>query len=304
MLFPEWAPEILQKKYGEITDRIASADDPEFVALFGSSAEDREKERKEADERREILLRLLTHPDMEKAWKALSRPVAPNKKAANADDIAWMLWYFIDLWLNEFDKHIAYNVTPAVKRDSLKEASRLAQKLIKVIDESPIISGLSSAIPSLYLTETNLEMRAKEGESLHWTESSAGWRLSLDWREGAGQCDYEDENCPWEELPLTERLVYWAKQANEMRLIDLLSTFVEVLERESEVPPKIKQPSRADQALRSFLVIRLDEFMHYYFAQPLSETVAHLITVILDLNVPLSRDDVRPVLSRQRREQS
>jgi len=92
------------------------------------------------------------------------------------------------------------------------------------------------------------------------------------------------------------RLAYWAKQAQDTKLDDLLQHMAETLEAESHVSPDIKQPGRGDQALKAFLIRRVSSAFWSLYGQPLDEIAAQITTVVLNLETPLTRDDVRPYL--------
>lgn len=93
---------------------------------------------------------------------------------------------------------------------------------------------------------------------------------------------------------------HWATWGNELSFVELLSEYADWLLLDANRPPEIKQPGRGKEALKPFLIRRLNEFMLRSYKQPFDEHVATIATVILDLTNPLTRDDVRPYLDKNR----
>jgi hypothetical protein len=84
----------------------------------------------------------------------------------------------------------------------------------------------------------------------------------------------------------------------KINLTDLLAYLIAQLQIEEQHPPEIKQPGRAKSGIKAFLVRRLSDHMKWYYGQPFDEAVARIVSLVLDLPTPLTRDDVRPYTKR------
>ena len=63
----------------------------------------------------------------------------------------------------------------------------------------------------------------------------------------------------------------------------------------------IAHPGRGDEGLQPYLIRELSKLMHMYFLKPMDNTVAILVSAILDLPVALDRDNIRPYTKKRGR---
>jgi hypothetical protein len=91
-------------------------------------------------------------------------------------------------------------------------------------------------------------------------------------------------------------LAYWAREAKDTSLDDLLQIMLETLEEEASISSDIKQPGRGDRARKAFLIRRVSSTLYSLHEQPLDELAARIVTAVLNLQTPLTRDDIRPYL--------
>lgn len=303
MSFPGWAPAALVEVFNRLQDNAndyrrydeeAKSDASDFGDLLPLTHQyDWNEAAEKTDRQADTLRRLLTHFDMEDAWVALSRPtVHPRYK----DHAAHLLWDCIVRALQDFPDQIKVAQTPAQKAKSLQSISRQAQNLIDAIAADPACEGIANGIMATHLAIRNIEHRQSMGDTPSPAEFAMPLTLSADCDEARRVSLEEepDDDCKWNQLPLVNRLAYWANESNETHLNDLLHRFIEAVQAVAEHPPEIAQPGRGADALKPFLIRRVGEFVDWYYGQPLDDTVARIVTVVLDLPRPLTRDDVRP----------
>ncbi|MBX3678542.1 MAG: hypothetical protein KF710_00010 [Rhodocyclaceae bacterium] len=261
----------------------------------------------EIDQRARALFRLLTWQDMELAWRALSRPcVSPSISRLEVDgtDMApYLLWDYIDRALDEFERLSLHRQSAAGKRKRLVSIAKKTEELLAAIRCDPTASSVALGLMECHMHAKNLEFRQTMGDTPSKAEFTMPLTLSGDCHEARTQIgaaflddEFEDEgeNWKWGDQPLVYRLEYWASLMQETGLGDLLGDFAATIKAEADVPPVITQPGRGEHAIRPFLLRRVSEFIYYLYGQPLDEAVARIVTAVLDLNVPLTRDDVRP----------
>lgn len=247
----------------------------------------------------EILHKLLTAPDMEKAWATLYRhPPSPLLRPRFAkQDPAEALW-----------THLGYVALPAyrkssrrtfaAKRDALTTISRQIRDLKAALLGDVDTERMATFFLRAYLGSEHVRCRAQDlKESVRWYEYDVpDIQLSEDARDArAILSDIEDSpGKEWRERSTLERFAYWTSAANDTSLIDVLTLLADAIEANAHVSPIIKQPGRDTSALRPYVIRNLLEWMNWRYGRPLDDTVARIVTSMLDLDPPLSRDDVRP----------
>lgn len=305
MSFPEWAPAALVIEYANLEDEaqncrdLAKQDDG-----YGFSEHcpvDWNHEAEKSARLQKALSGLLTHHDMEKTWQALSRPIRMGINARYGELREYLLWDCIKRALSDYEQLFPNAQTHAEKRKSLLAIVARTKALQEAIAEHSIASKYSRRIVELHLSMQHIERQLELNSPVRQAEWSApGLTLSCDLDDARRATDdgHEDDEQSWANRQLTDRLAIWACDAKETTLDELLNLLSDSLLSEAEKQPEIKQPGRGEDALKPFLLRRLSEYMEWLYDQPLSDVVAILTTIILDLDHPLTRDDVRPYVRK------
>lgn len=306
MAFPDWAPAILVEQYTQLLSEInlhqalVLRDEKEALVEDLQPAEESRPSPPSAqlEVEENVLFRLLTHPDMRSTWAKLSRL---STQLPFVTEPIRALWDEVKYALRDFRILTTHPQTPAERRKSLLSVVSKVKALQQAISADPFAKAYAKKLMAIHLTRKNLNYRRDEGEiPPEYEEERIGLALSVDCRERFHNeeiRDYDPENFHWDEAPLMYRLAYWAKQAQDTDLDDLLQHMAETLEAESHLSPDIKQPGRGDQALKAFLIRRVSSVLRSLYGKPLDEIAAQIITVVLNLATPLTRDDIRPYLA-------
>lgn len=284
MSFPSWAPVLLVEECkrmrieAERYRQRASEekyDESDIGAPSISSSSYWNDEAVIIDELAETLFRLLTHVDMQSVWRELARPPI-NPNPLKVIESAFLTWNCVDLALRSFNTLIAQAQTPMEKKKSLLAVASKASDLIVAISTDPVAAHIAGYLMEHHLSIKNNEHREDVGDAPSPSEYSMPLRLSLDCDEleiarrrglAKGEASIElselegETNNYWGQMPLALRLTFWAKEAKNTKLTDLLELFVDMLQVEAENPPEIKQPGRKDSAIKPFLIRRLNEHM-------------------------------------------
>lgn len=318
MFFPEWTPSLLVEEFNRLQDKASN-----YRRWFDERVEEgslcppqnmNDMDRAwhlgenyielaaETDELAGILSRLLTNQNMKDVWIAL--PSRPSKlpKILEASP-EYLLWDCIVRTVRDFKYQMVRPQTPAQKVKSLQSVIDKAQALIDAIGEDRNASNMACNLMAVHLAEKNIKHRQDIGDSSSWGEFQMPLTLQCDCYEASREAERADdvksesEGCQWDKTPLVSRLAYWAEEAEKTSLTDLLQLFVSSLKNEEKEPPEIKQPGRGEASIKPFIIRRLSRHMESHFGQPLDDVVACIITVVLDLENSLTRDDVRPYVA-------
>lgn len=320
MSFPLWAPkELIEEldllrveadRYRRL-DAECTSNESEIGAPSLRNKPYWTNEAANIDELANALFRLLTNNHMQSVWKELSQPIVLHKPSK--EKTAFLLWNCVTRALSDFQTLIPHAQTPTEKRNSLLSVALKAKALLAAIATDPTATYFAKILMEHHLTIENFKHREGMGDTPSPAEYETPLRLSSDCNElqmnrmrGLGEDearveltnvdDYET-NCDWDKMPLDLRLTFWAKEAKNTNLTTLLQIFSDILHVEAEQPPEIKQPGRKGAAIKPFLIRRLNEHMVWCYGQPLDEVVARIVTIVLDLPTPLTRDDVRPYIA-------
>lgn len=297
--FPEWAPAELVIEYRKLKPCESTLVDDDALLLRDFCRIGMAIEAERADRLENILLRLLTHHDMKKVWAALSRPAKAGLSNRYVAIRGYLLWDMIKRAFRDFEEMSPTAQTGAENRKSLLAIVEKTKALQEAIAKHSIASRYSRRIVELHLSTQHIERQHELGGLVSWAEWQVpGLTLSGDLDEARRAIDdeHEDTEKSWSKRPLTERLALWACDANETTLDDLLNLLSDGLQSEAQKDQEIKQPGRGEDAFKPFLVRRLSEYMEWFYGQPLSDVVAVLATIILDLDPPLTRNDIRPYI--------
>jgi len=306
MSFPEWAPASLVREHNELKERasnerrMAEYDDTphdDWSVFEGCCPGNRIYEADKSDRLVRILHELLTVYDMKAAWESLSR--APIKQQYEGRK-ELLLWDCITRSVLDFERMTVNAQTHAERNKNLKAIATKIKGLREAIAGHEMAAHYSGQIMKLHLSNQHIERQLKFGSSVDEAEwHLPGLRLTCDLEEARKEYDdVRGAEKHWADRPILERLSVWAGDANEASLDALLELFSECLLSQAERPSEIKQPGRGDDAFKAFLLRRLTAHMEWLHGQPLSDVVAILATIILCLDHPLTRDDIRPYIRK------
>lgn len=311
--FPDWAPKRLVEEFNRLhakVDRYRQLD-----LEFKNEPTDSDNQCMEcginswknaADkvEKLTIILHgLLTNKDMEAVWKTIQRPAVDPKPWKDQPDC--LLWNNIVRALKDFSYQFHKAKTPANRSKNLELVVAMAKKLQNAIATDPDIKVIAKELMANHLAILNLEYRCGREETPSQAEFTMPLTLSEDCYEASLVHDYDDmgydfdtdTHIPWEKRPLVYRLSYWATEAEKTSFQDLLDFFIRSLNAEAKNPQEIKQPGRGEAAFKPFLIRRVSEHMLWLYGQPLDDAVALIVSIALNLQNPLTRDDVRPYVT-------
>lgn len=307
MSFPKWAPSILIETYKQLeakADYYRNNASREYECFFPVDEWEQEFKASNNEEKIDqletlipVLYRLLSNPDMKSVWPALSRPPAVPKPWKN--DPAFFLWASIPRALTDFPVLMANAQTRSEMRKSLLTIASKAKALQDAIAANAIAKAHANELVPVYLTIRNLKDRQDQGETPFDSEFDMPLTLSVDCLEAWDKREVKDNylsGYDWHDTPLLCRLTYWAKEAKETKLNALLQLFIETLEAQADFSPEIKQPGRSADAIKPFLIRRISRYLIYYYGQPLHDIAAQIVSVVLDLQSPMTRDDIRPYI--------
>jgi hypothetical protein len=303
MSFPKWAPATLIQEYERLQAEAdhyrkkASGEDNFPFSFDETYQEDQPKYKEKVAELEEVLRvlhRLLTYPDMKSVWFALSRPAADPKPWKEP---AFLLWTWVMRALTDFPALLVNAKTPAVTKRNLLSVAARAKALQGAIAANAVATVHANKLIAVHLTNRNLEDRQDDGETPLAYEFQTLVTLSSDCSDATRDKEvreYYRSGYNWQDMPLICRLTYWANEAKTTKLDDLLQLFIDLLEREAQRPPAIKQPGRTVNAIKPFLIRRISSYLLYYYGQPLDDIAAQIVSVVLNLETSLTRDDIRP----------
>lgn len=309
--FPDWAPKSLADFYSQERERKQSSwddQDDEFCEKMGWCRHGSRLDVEEARQEAEMLCRMVTQPDMKQAWQAIYRHPASDAIPRNlaSQDPAEALWIHLKHFvLPEFRR--TCKRTAQAKKRALKRAAANARKLIAEIrgdlelhrtarslvgnyvgtEHMRYLSDvLGEARSNLYFQMPSLELRGDASDARRYSYYTDDDRRLWGFE--------TSPEARWSNQKDEVRFAYWTSSLEELSFIDLLEAFAETVELNAAVPPAIKQPGRADSALKLFLIRKISEWMQWFYGTPLDDSVARIVTALLDLDPPLTRDDVRP----------
>lgn len=305
--FPDWAPKRLVEELNRLQAKVGRYRQLYLEDKNETSDSDNQciecginywKNAADEEEKLTIILyRLLTHLNMKLAWTAMQRPVIDPKPWKNEPE--YLLWVNIVRAIKDFTYQSAIAKTPAQRSSKLKSVAVMAKNLQDAITSNPDIEGIAKKLMANHLAIQNLDYRCNFGETPSKAEFTRPLTLSSDCHEARDlDDDFDGETfIPWKKKPLVSRLAYWAIEAEETGLNDLLDLFIRCLNAEAESPQEIKQPGRGEAAIKPFLIRRVSEHMFCLYGQPLDDAVAIIVSTALDLKNPLTRDNVRPYIT-------
>ncbi len=160
--------------------------------------------------------------------------------------------------MKDFRILTAYPKTPAERRRSLLSVVSKAKALQEAIAADPLAKGYAKQLVAIHLARKNLKHRRDEGEIPSWDENEKLYpALRGDCRDAARNKEirsYDFGNWWMGRGPTVMPAAFWAREAKDTGLHDILQLLVESLEEEASFSPDIRQPGRRDQALKGFLI--------------------------------------------------
>jgi len=275
----KWAPDYLKTLYALDMDRLAKS-------------KLSQKEKAIFLKRTEALYRLGTLQDMKEVWSKLLVKELKQKKhrvdkgllATNLpNDNEHLLIEGIHelIWLGSYGIE---GLAPADKKKELSEISKKIKELKGMIKKSGQANYETSVIFENYLHKKNFDYRIQKGEVLSPPSFHA-----IKYIEGDLGADlsniYLGEEIPWQKRTQSQRLGWWAKEAIELNLLDLLDYYIERMSGYS----KIYKDNYSQ--FQPKLIRGLIDLMKRLYGSPLEDYVGRIASAIL--NKEISKDYVR-----------
>jgi hypothetical protein len=274
-----WAPEYLKKVYASELDRLANNE----LTL---------KQKEVFAKRIEVLYRLGSRLDMKAVWKKLlakdlvvkSHPVDKGLLAVNAsvDNEFLLVEGIIELiWFNSFG---VKQSTPSQKKEQFDEISEKIKELQGLIRKSGEAKFEDMTVLENILHIRNIEYRNQMGEQLMPPSFHA-----LKFVEGGVDTvqikSSLSEQTPWMSRSQTQQLGWWAKEALELKLTDILDFYSE------RMNGYFKLYKTHYGQFQPKLIRGLIDLMNELYGSPLEDYVGRIATVIL--NKDITKDYVR-----------
>lgn len=307
--FPDWAPKNLIDVYRRMEtsakelEELHAQIDAEDGGIDQAEKQKRALRAEQDKQDRTLLYRFLTHSDMKSVWETLCRQKTSEKISIISANFSFSenLWAEIYHFIIPEYRKIP-KITAAEKKKKLENISKTASKLIGLIDADPYAEQIADQVILSYIGDRHIDYRI-DGleESIDWIDSSdplhqfscdsdSALKLTRNLPILSGE---ECKVTGWSSLPESVKFAYWTRELGNLNLIDVLKFFVGNIESNANIAPNIKQPNRGDDAFKPFLIRKLSDWMMWRYEKYLDETVAKIITAALDLETPLSRDDVK-----------
>lgn len=274
-----WAPECLKTLY-----------ELELIRLADSELSPKQKE--VFTKKIEALYRLGTHEDMKEVWGRLLSKDAVAKKypvdkgllavktPVNKEQILVGGIHEL-IWLNSF---ATKQVTPSEKKDQLGEISKKIKELQRLIKNSGEANYEDMVILENILHKKNIEYRNQMGEELK-PPSFHGMKFI----DGDANTDILTpalgEGAHWMRRSQTQRLGWWAKEALELNLSEILDYYSERMGGYSKIY-KNYYGQFQPQLIRGLKILMKD-----LYGSPLEDYVGRIASAVL--NKEITKDYVR-----------
>ncbi|AIV67421.1 hypothetical protein [Burkholderia pseudomallei] len=253
-----------------------------------------------AQARVDRLIRLAAYPDMRSAWETVANQ---NRKRSvyqtsavqgiDTDGISLLLIDEIHRAIESFGK--LPKRTAAHKNRDLNKIARLAKELAKEIDADEDGQRLATEFVANYIGLRNIVFRIGQGEQFHPVHLTVPSQAYRPFRAESERENSNDDQ--WNNWPAINRLQWLSDDISRISIQDILSVFAEQLASVAQEKPIIGRAGSGDP-LKRYLIEKLSEFMQHWFGSPLDQTVAYFVSASLDMETPLTRDDVKPYRKR------
>lgn len=280
--FPSWAPEKAIKSYESEKSYSAYIKDK-----YGA---DRQKDHlgcycgEKPDGLLALKKNLLTVSAGEEAFAALK---TISETHHYKRDLSELVFYVLDSAYYACAN--AYS-TQAVQRKIFESIAKTANELLELIDGDRFARQLADETIRTCIEWELQEYRHEDGEQLDSIISTPSISPGMFYGTEA------DLDKQWNERSNESRLGVVCDVATNLLLTDVLKVFSGHLADLSKTyQAEVKQPNRGDQ-IRPVLIRKLTKFFQCTFNQPYPETVAKIVSAALNLETPLSRDDIRPYI--------
>lgn len=272
--FPDWAPrELVESYYSELS--FSTYIKEGNLPCLGSKP----------DALLEIHRRILTHNECKSAFDIIEK----NK----VRDGVRRLGYAVD---GAYYECANTYKTQAQMRKTFGKAAKKAQALIDEINGDRATHQLAKETVRTYLEFELQKQRHEDGEDYQFFSGHDVGSMPI---VGVLAGPDADKSFPDASLAYqTARVVDIARNAH---LTDVLAVFqTRLAELEATYTARIKQPLRDDGGLRAALIRAIHDFFMNATNKPHDDAVAVLVTAGLDLDTPLTRDDIRPYTGKKK----
>lgn len=274
-----WSPEYLKTIY-----------ELELIRLEDSELSPKEKEI--FTKKIEALYRLGTHEDMKEVWsKLLSKDVVAKKYLVDKGLLAiktpvnkeQVLVGGIHelIWLNSF---ATKQIAPSEKKDQLEEISKKIKELQRLIKKSGEANYENMVILENILHKKNIEYRNQMGEELKPTSFHGMKFIDGDANKDVLISSLGEE-VPWIRRSQTQRLGWWAKEALELNLSEILDYYSERMGGYSKIY-KNYYGQFQPKLIRGLKILMKD-----LYGSPLEDYVGRIASAVL--NKEITKDYVR-----------
>lgn len=274
-----WSPEYLKTIYAFEMDRLEGGE----LTL---------KQKEVFAKKSEALYRLGTHQDMKEVWSKLlakdaevkkypvDRGLLATKTPVNKEQVLVGGIHEL-IWLNSFG---AKQITPSEKKEQLGEISQKIKELQRLIKKSGEANYEDMVILENILHKKNIEYRNQMGEELK-PLSFHGMKFI----DGDANTDILTsslgEEIPWMRRSQTQRLGWWAKEALELNLSEILDYYSERMGGYSKIY-KNYYGQFQPKLIRGLKILMKD-----LYGSPLEDYVGRIASAVL--NKEITKDYVR-----------
>jgi len=248
----------------------------------------------------QLLEKLLTNPSMKKAWKSLYKtPRLPDLPIAEPErGPAYHLWHKCIFRAYTYFNGNEHR-SKADRKESLNNIAADSRALVrKILEDDDAARHQYRTILDFAVCE-HIDSRIFDLVALDESELMPDFQFG---HRDVGcatyrylEADRKNETLEknWEDLPESLRMDQWIYLLSRVSLVDALNHFASIIEHVSKLESAVKQPGRGRQSFKAFLIRCLHEFMTQYYGQPLDDTVGIIVSTLLDLPNPLTRNDIR-----------
>lgn len=235
------------------------------------------------------------HADMRQVWETVERtPIVHQRWARQAGHAgaAGVLLVLLDTALVAFSR--LPKRTAATRRSGLTKAAAAIEKAVAAIKADPEAAQLCRPAVLVHFAAKNAEMRLANGDAVDWTEA---YVPSLAFRSTGGiQALDVDPVPPWHQWSEADRYRWITGEIESACLVDVLTECVDQLRTSASEKPPVLQPGRDDGGLFPFLAREMSRVMRWLYGKPLDDTLALVLSAVLNTSEPLTRDGIRPYL--------
>lgn len=301
---PEWTPEPIRRSYREtlfllhIARRRRRSPNAFDVPLVEDPAREAHASSHEQQCEADLALvtRLCTYVQMKSVWETIAAtPVIypnPYRRSSYGDESVELVLSMILNVKRRFDG--LAKRTPTARKKSLAGVRKAVQALVRAIEDDPEAVTVSRTFLADYFGSKNIDMRRDFDDAPSYFELCFPRTAIVPYDEYRIEALDEMEVPTWKHWPASDKYVWLNDVVQTSTLSTLLQAYDAEIELTSKEQPAIAQPGRADRGLQPFLIREISGIAHTLFGKPLDDKVALIVSAIMDLPTPLTRDGIRP----------